>query len=241
MRGGSNVTSGDGRNRGDAGFALIVALLALVLLTFLGLTLATTTSTELQISTNYRWSQQALYNAEGGLEVARAVLSQVGDGQLVLPAARLTSWDPALVPNPVPPTNMPAATQSASRNFESSACDTWGNGAGFGQVLVDPASPGTPFQNVSTALGQRLTGNFTVWVRRDLVFNADGTMSDSPLGENVIVTAEGAAPFMDRNTPFMRANQAIRRLESRVVVREGCRPSGPQASDTGFSGCDNLP
>ena len=235
------MTSRYRRGKGEAGFALIVALLALMLLTFLGLTLAVTTSTELQISTNYRWSQQALYNAEGGLEFARAVLSQVGDGQLVLPAARLTSWDPATVPKPVPLANSPPATYFATRNFENFFCDTWGNGAGFGQVLVDPTNPGAPFQNVSTALGQRLSGNFTVWVRRDLVFNADGTISDSPLGENVIVTAEGSAPYMDQATTFMRANQAIRRLESRVTVREGCRPSGPQTSATGFSDCENLP
>ena len=63
------------KRRGERGFALILAILSLMLLTFLGLTLATTTSTELQIATNYRWSQQALYNAEAGLEAARIVLS----------------------------------------------------------------------------------------------------------------------------------------------------------------------
>ena len=46
--------------RGESGFALVLAILSLMLLTFLGLTLATTTSTELQIATNYRWSQQAV-------------------------------------------------------------------------------------------------------------------------------------------------------------------------------------
>ena len=45
----------------QSGFALVLALLALLLLTFLGLTLAVTTSTELQIATNYRWSEQARY------------------------------------------------------------------------------------------------------------------------------------------------------------------------------------
>src|SRR5262249_9994972 len=38
------------KTRSDSGFALIVAILALMLLTFLGLTLAMTTSTELQIA-----------------------------------------------------------------------------------------------------------------------------------------------------------------------------------------------
>ena len=68
-----------GRRTGERGFALILAILSLMLLTFLGLTLATTTSTELQIATNYRWSQQALYNAEAGLEAARIVLSNEAD------------------------------------------------------------------------------------------------------------------------------------------------------------------
>ena len=58
----------------EAGFALVVALLTLLLLTFLGLTLATTTSTELQIANNYRWSQQAYYNAEAGMELAKRFL-----------------------------------------------------------------------------------------------------------------------------------------------------------------------
>ena len=49
---------------GPIGFALILAILAHAP-EFLGLTLATTTSTELQIATNYRWSQQARYTRGG--------------------------------------------------------------------------------------------------------------------------------------------------------------------------------
>ena len=79
---------GRGRSR-QAGFALILAILSLMLLTFLGLTLAATTSTELQIATNYRWSQQALYNAEAGLEAAKLLLAQIarvdGDFRNILP------------------------------------------------------------------------------------------------------------------------------------------------------------
>jgi Tfp pilus assembly protein PilX len=46
--------------RTESGFALILAILALLLLTFLGLTLTATTSTEMQIANNYRYAQQAL-------------------------------------------------------------------------------------------------------------------------------------------------------------------------------------
>jgi hypothetical protein len=75
-----------------------------MLLTFLGLTMAATTSTELQIATNYRWSQQALYNAEAGLEAARVVLANVStasNGWLgVLPTKRTTEWAAGAAPAP---------------------------------------------------------------------------------------------------------------------------------------------
>ena len=85
-----------GAGGGESGFALVLAILSLMLLTFLGLTLATTTSTELQIATNYRWSQQAHYNAEAGLEAAKLLLAQVArvdaNFRNILPQARPGSW-----------------------------------------------------------------------------------------------------------------------------------------------------
>jgi hypothetical protein len=228
---------------GEAGFALVLAILALLLLTFLGLTLATTTSTELLISNNYRWGQQALYNAEAGMEVARAVLAEVGDGQRVLPPQRLAPWDPdtqAVKDNPELGT--PAPLFTASRNFEGRFCDVWGYGAGYGQVLVDPANTAAPYENVSTAFSRTLTGMFTVWVRRDIVYNSGGTLSDNPAGESIIVTAEGVAPFTVPGAAggFQRANQAIRRLESKVTVREGCRPEFNSESATGMRACEDI-
>ena len=231
---------------GEHGFALVLAILALMLLTFLGLTLAMTTSTELQISNNYRWGQQALYNAEAGLEVARAVLNQVGDGQLVLPPARALAWDPddpTVTGNPSAGT--PAYLFPANRNFEGRYCDAWGYGAGYGQVLVDPTNPGAPYENVHTAFGRSLTGTFTVWLRRDLVYGP-GTLADSPLGESIVVTAEGSAPFGAAGAlgsaaaAFTRANRAIRLLESKVTVKEGCRPEFNSESSTGARTCEDI-
>jgi hypothetical protein len=223
------------------GFALIMALLALMLLTFLGLTLSATTSTELQISTNYRWSQQALYNAEAGLEVGRALLATIGDGQLVLPVARAGTWDPDAFPPgfQIPASSKPVPRFAASRNFENFACDHWGNGAGYGAVLVDPNNPGTPFEDTNIVFGQRLNGAFTLWVRRDLITSGAG-LTDNPVGESLVMTAEGSAPFAGVPGAFQRANRAIRRLESRITLREGCKPGGPQASQSGFSGCERL-
>src|SRR5437867_4139967 len=88
----------------ESGFALILAILALMLLTTLGLALATITSTELQIATNYRWSQQALYNSEAGVEVGKIILRSVQpDWTAVLPNGRPATWIGNTSPSPFSP------------------------------------------------------------------------------------------------------------------------------------------
>ena len=216
--------------RGESGFALILAILALMLLTFLGLTLATTTSTELQIATNYRWGQQALYNAEAGLEAAKVLLSNppVADptGLTVLPQPRTVPW--AL--------NTPAAPLDAavaSRDFENDDCDRRGGGGnglgmGYGRVLQDGA--GTLYQNVSTFAGQQLDGTFTIWIRRGLVPNPlTGLFLDSTDNNTAVVTVEGTAPyvFVDadgdgiNDLALAQANQAVRVLETTLTLNRG--------------------
>jgi hypothetical protein len=209
----------------EAGFALILAILALMLMTFLGLTLATSTSTELQIATNYRWGQQAHYNAEAGVNYAKALLRFM-DWSMVLPAPRMggTETNPAgdvcqatgpsagfrcwwlNAPNPPPGEPLPAepapyqrddAHGNASRNFENYACDTYGGGMGYGVVLDDGGGFG-PYQNVTNIPGiPPINGTFTIWVRRNQVANLDGSFSDAPVGsdEELVLTAEGTAPF----------------------------------------------
>ena len=98
--------------------------MALMLLTFLGLTLAATTSTELQIATNYRWSQQALYNAEAGIEAGKIILRNI-------PSA--ISWDTilptvqrgALGTRPTPSPLRPPWRRSLPR--ARSSHDDWGD------------------------------------------------------------------------------------------------------------------
>src|SRR5438445_9853776 len=122
--------------RNDQGFALVLALLALLLLTTLGLTLALTTSTEQRIATNYRWSRQAFYNAEAGVEAGRRILRDVS-WDAVLPAPRYSSW-PAAGPYPAAPT---APFSGATRDYESAACDQIGGQVGYGVVLNDGTQP----------------------------------------------------------------------------------------------------
>jgi type IV pilus assembly PilX-like protein len=206
MRKQSDVTSG-GRP-GESGFALILAILALMLLTFLGLTLAATTSTELQIATNYRWSQQALYNAEAGLEASKIVLSRV--------ASTSTYWDAILgPPRTVPWTGVPAPPGGGvGRDYLHAACPGDRGGVGYGKVLVEGP---TRYEDQSNFMGQPINGAFTVWIRRALAIDNKGLYTDDPDSSAVIVTAEGVAPFTTgaAGSAFVRANQAVRLLEVR--------------------------
>ena len=202
-----------GRHASQQGFALILAILALMLLTFLGLTLATTTSTELQIATNYRWSQQALYNAEAGLEAARIVLSGVADPanewSAQLPTQRPGTWAQGAAPVPLDAT--------VGRDFFRSNCDDKG-GVGFGRVLTDPTAR---FENISefpVGGGQTLNGAFTIWVRRPLQSLANGELQDDPRSDAAVIVAEGIAPFFGPGDAFTRARQATRVLETRFML-----------------------
>jgi hypothetical protein len=204
----------DGR-RGEEGFALVLAILSLMLLTFLGLTMATTTSTELQIATNYRWSQQALYNAEAGLEAARIVLSNVADVSLQwrsnLPPARTSWWNPATPSTP--------AFAGTGRDYERWDCDARGAGVGYGMVLADTT---TRYEDVSTFSGQSLNGAFTIWIRRPLLVNNSGQYSeDNTDNSRLVIVAEGVAPFSGPQDAFIRSRQAVRVLETRFTLALG--------------------
>jgi len=245
------------KNRPEAGFALVLAILALLLLTFLGLTLAATTSTELQIATNYRWGQQAYYNAEAGLEVAKSLLRTMSWPN-VMPCVRGVStcgaspatWNPStFTGSGAPPTATRTNEDKAgnpSRNFENGNCDARGNGAGYGVVLDDGGANG-PYQNVQSVFNQSLNGAFTLWIRRGLISNEDGTFKDNPDDNALVLTAEGSAPFA-RGTAFTQANRAVFVMEATVSRtidegdtcggRSGQMGGGPEGA--GFAACDPI-
>jgi hypothetical protein len=183
--------------RAQKGFALILAILALMLLTFLGLTLAATTSTELQIASNFRWGQQAYYNAEAGLEAGKVILRNIPNNWgAVLPSQRGGSWAWGSPPAPGVP-----QSATATRNFENEGCDSL-SGNGTGGVLDDTQAmplllgetPAGPYQNVKTFRGMTLTGAFTLWVRRDVIVTGVGQYQDSGDNNTLVLIAEGSAP-----------------------------------------------
>jgi hypothetical protein len=170
--------------------------------------MAATTSTELQIATNYRWSQQALYNAEAGLEAARIILSNVADESAYwsaqLPAARTGPW---------PAGSAPAHEAAvATRDFYKDDCDTLG-GIGYGRVLDDGSET---YENVDTFAGRSLNGAFTIWVRRALEVDNAGMYADDADNDVLVIVSEGVAPFTGAGDAFTRSRQAVRVLETRL-------------------------
>ena len=247
----------ENKNRPEAGFALVLAILALLLLTFLGLTLAATTSTELQIATNYRWGQQAYYNAEAGIEAGKSLMGDM-EWTALEPCVRgvadcaglARTWDPATFTSPgvrpKTPYSKDDAAGNKTRNFENGACDARGNGVGYGVVLDDGGANG-PYQNVQSVFNQSLNGAFTVWIRRDLMSRDDGTFEDNPDPEAFVLTSEGSAPFAG-GTAFTQANRAVFVLQAAVSRnidagktcggRGGQMGGGPEGA--GFAACDPI-
>lgn len=227
------------RRHHEQGIALVLALLSLMLLTFLGLTLATSTSTELQIANNYRWSQQAFYNAEAALEVGKKVLA-TADWNSILYVPRTTAWDPSVAPL----VSADGTNSPANRNYENWSCDWRSHGAGFGRLLNDGS---IVYSDRTTAYGQRINGAFTLWVRRPVVGQNDGTYLDAGNADTVILTAEGVAPYSDASgqaTVVGQQNRAVRTMEmivSRSLTNTTCGTlsgqvgGGPEGA--GFGGC----
>ena len=77
---------------GNEGSAFVISILVLFVLTVLGLALMLTTTTEKEIAINYRWGEQAFFNADAALEYGKNLLAQEvfvnADFRGILPPAR---------------------------------------------------------------------------------------------------------------------------------------------------------
>ncbi len=73
----------------EKGIALVLVLMMMLLLSVLGTTIYTTSSTEIRISRNNRFMNEAFYAAERGVEYAQAdanIYSVIGTGTASVPA-----------------------------------------------------------------------------------------------------------------------------------------------------------
>ncbi len=231
------------RSASDEGSAFVISVLILFVLSVLGMALMLTTTTEKDIAINYRWGEQAFFNADAALEYGKNVLGDYalrnGDFAAVLPPAR----NDVTVPDASAPWGT-AIPDPASCNPATPGCRDY-------QYFVDHCPPAAPGPCVRVYIGRVLTrgdgtqvqydfrlpggavpgdvdndgdadleGTVTVWVRRPIVGTRDYGVQDagSPFGrhDRVILTAEGTAPGA------MGAGAArpvsLRRLE--MVVRQ---------------------
>ena len=213
-------------NTHQQGFALILSLLALVLLTTMGLALANSTGVELQISTNQRWSESARYNSEAGIEYGRSLLMAQPNWATILPAARAVdaggAWSGATETAPFSP--VPGGNRG-TRNFENWKCDERGYGMGYGVVIDDGGATGAE-EYRSEIGGATLNGSFTLWVRRPVMWaggNGDGTeLRDYAENDVLILVSEGVAPYTgaSNTTAFAASNRAVYTIET-LLARTG--------------------
>ena len=77
----------------ESGSAFVISILVLFVLSVLGMALMLTTTTETDISVNYRWGEMAFFNADAALEYGKNILAAYalrdGDLRLALPPARI--------------------------------------------------------------------------------------------------------------------------------------------------------
>ena len=76
----------------DRGFALLIVLMAMLLLSALGLALVLNTATEGMIAGNFRVAQEAFYAADAGIELAVDDLQTVPDWNSILRGERQSAF-----------------------------------------------------------------------------------------------------------------------------------------------------
>ncbi len=242
------------RRKRNEGSAFVISILVLFVLTVLGLALMLTTTTEKEIDINYRWGEQAFFNADAALEYGKNVLASYalvnGNFQALLPPPRGPGQcdvsNPDVVwggahPEGGAPCN-PATAGCRDYQYYIDRCDAVDcTRVYIGRVLRRPdnspvmydfrAPAGTP-GDLDGDGARDLDGTFTVWVRRPLQGNADygaaGT-SSADLNDRVILTAEGTAPNA-QGAGTGRAT-SLRRLEMSIRL-PGSGSEGTKHDDT---------
>ena len=228
------------RRRGSEGSAFVISVLVLFVLSVLGIALMLTTTTEKDIAINFRWGEQAFFNAAAALEYGKNLLGAhllaKGDFEAILPPARTditvaanADWGEA---HPESGACSPATAGCRDYQYFVDRCPPGGGGpcvrVYIGRVL--PRPDGTLAQNDFRIPGVAIPGDidgdrvadiegtFTIWVRRPIAGTQDYGLPDAS-GEGrhdrVILTAEGTAPgpygVGGRTVSLRRLEMTIRR------------------------------
>jgi hypothetical protein len=128
------------------------------------------------------------------------------------------------------------AGNRGTRNFENWQCDQRGNGMGYG-VILDTGGSGGLWEYQTNYSGFSLNGAVTIWIRRPLNYQADGTLADySADNDNMVMVVEGTAPYTGAaaSSAFGSANKAVAVIEVALAKTTGsktgtCGQRGGQA------------
>ena len=205
----------------EEGSAFVISILILFVLTVLGLALMLTTTTEKDIAINYRWGEQAFFNADAALEYGKNVLGahllNFGNFETLLPPPRIDVTvpdgnQPWGVARPDAGSCDPTAPGCRDYQYYVDRCPPGGGGpcvrVYIGRVLTRP--DGTPAMYDFRAPGGAVAGDLdgdgnadlegtvTLWVRRPIVGTSDygvpSPANPTGLHDRAILTAEGTAP-----------------------------------------------
>ena len=210
----TNAATGTSRSSaaGERGSAFVVSILVLFVLSVLGLALMLTTTTETDISVNYRWGEMAFFNADAALEYGKNILASYavmdGDFRNALPPPR-APLDMGDVPDDAEACADPGT--AGCRDYQYFIDQEDGTRIYVGRVLRDPTSgdaiqfdfrePGSGVRGDIDGDGTiDIDGTVTIWVRRPIEGDADygyddtGVVTEGIAHDIVILTAEGTAP-----------------------------------------------
>ena len=112
--------------RDERGIALVVVLLATLLLTALALTLVMVTTTETQISANYRDAQESLYGADSAIERVLQDLLLVPQWNDILTGAVQSSFAGPTTGTLADGTQIDVTRETARLQYETNALHIWG-------------------------------------------------------------------------------------------------------------------
>ena len=241
------------RMRKEEGSAFIISILVLFVLSVLGLALMLTTTTEKDIAINYRWGEQAFFNADAALEYGKNVLASYAvantNFQAILPPARADATvadatQPWITGHPEGggPCN-PQTAGCRDYQYYIDQCPNAGGGPCtrifIGKVLLrqdgtpamwDFRAPGAVVGDLDNDGATDIEGTFTLWVRRPTVGSRDyGSLPNEE--DRVILTAEGTAP----NAMGAGAGKpvSLRRLEMSIrLPGMGVCGTGPDDAST---------
>jgi hypothetical protein len=206
----------------NEGSAFVISILVLFVLTVLGLALMLTTSTEKDIAVNYRWGEQAFFNADAALEYGKNVVASYalinGDLSAILPPPRSSAQ-----------TTVPYGSVWGPAHPDPNACDPTTAGCRDYQYFIDQCPQGNVGNCTRVYIGRVLRrqdnsqamwdfrlpagtpgdldndgaadieGTYTLWVRRPMVGTRDyGDPANADVeNDRLILTAEGTAPGIE--------------------------------------------